>query len=74
MPSTDRQRWARCRPHLAWKRPGLPTGWVKVLDRHPDGDEALPGYVWLDTRQKVLHASEHELEFTEDPEDDSYAR
>ena len=28
---------------------------------------ALPGFVWLDTPAKVLHADERHLEFTEDP-------
>ena len=34
MASTDRQRWARVPPALAWKRPGLPTEWVPVLERN----------------------------------------
>jgi hypothetical protein len=29
--------------------------------------EPLPGYVWLDLPGKVLHAPEHELEFTDEP-------
>jgi hypothetical protein len=29
--SQQPQRWARCPPALAWKRPGLPTEWVRVL-------------------------------------------
>ena len=67
MPSTDRQRWARVPPHLAWKKPGLPTDWVRVFERHPQGIKALPGYVWLDMPGKVRHVGEHELEFREDP-------
>lgn len=31
--------------------------------------DPLPGYVWLVTPVKVLHAPEHELEFTESPPD-----
>ncbi len=54
-------------PALAWKRPGLPTRWVRVLERHPEGDEALPGHVWLDTPGKVLHVGEHEHEFIDHP-------
>jgi hypothetical protein len=63
MESSDPQRWARCPPHLAWKRPGLPTSWVRVLERHPEGAEALPGYVWLDMPGKLRHVPRHELEF-----------
>ena len=29
--------------------------------------DALPGYVWLATPGKVLHADERYLEFTDDP-------
>jgi hypothetical protein len=47
MTSTDPQRWARGLPHLLWKRPGLPRDWVRVLERHPEGVQGLPGYVWL---------------------------
>ena len=63
MASTDRQRWARVPPALAWKRPGLPTDWVRVLERHPDDVAALSGYVWLDTPGKVLHVEASRLEF-----------
>jgi hypothetical protein len=34
---------------------------VRVLDRHPEGTAALPGYVWLDTPGKVLHVDAHLL-------------
>jgi hypothetical protein len=37
MESTHRQRWARVPPHLAWKRPGLPTEWTRVLERNLEG-------------------------------------
>jgi hypothetical protein len=67
MASTDRQRWARVPPHLAWKCPGLPTEWVRVLERHPDGIANLQGYVWLDMPGKVRSIGEHELEFTDKP-------
>jgi hypothetical protein len=60
-------RWARVQPLLAWKRPGLPKEWVRVLELHPDGVRAEPGYVWLDTPAKVLHVVERDLEFTEKP-------
>ena len=45
------QRWARVPPHLAWKRPGLPTEWTRVLERNEEAmnPEPLPGYLWLDT-------------------------
>jgi hypothetical protein len=62
-----------CRPGLAWKRPGPPTAWVPVLERHPEplglaghGD-TLPGHVWLDAPGKVLHVSASQLEFREEP-------
>jgi hypothetical protein len=44
MSSTDRQRWARVPPHLAWKHPGLPTEWTRVLERNPEAmnPEPLP--------------------------------
>jgi hypothetical protein len=72
-PSTKPQRWARVPPGKAWKRPGLPREWVRVLERHPEpmglvGDGyPLPGYVWLDTPAKPLHVAEHLLEFREEP-------
>jgi hypothetical protein len=34
-----------------------------VLERHTEGVEALPGYVWLDLPGKVRHVQERELEF-----------
>ena len=67
MASTDRQRWARVRRALAWKHPGLPTTWTRVLDSHPEGAVAEPGYVWLETPGKVLYAAERQLEFTRIP-------
>jgi hypothetical protein len=67
MGSTDPQRWARVPPRKAWKHPGLPVDWVRVLDRHPEGVEALPGYVWLDMPGKVRHVREIDLEFTVEP-------
>jgi hypothetical protein len=65
MTSNERQRWARVPPHLAWKRPGLPTAWTRVLERNLEAmkPEPLPGYVWLDTPGKVLHVSAVALEF-----------
>lgn len=63
MASTPPQRSARCPPHLAWKRPDLPKDWVRVLEPHPEGVEALPGHVWLDMPGKVRHVREVELEF-----------
>lgn len=50
MPSKDPQRWARVRPAIAWKRPGLPTRWTRVLERNAEAmrPEPLPGYVWLE--------------------------
>jgi hypothetical protein len=67
MPSTQRQRWTGVPPGVAWKRPGLPSEWVHVLERHPDAVEALPGYCWLDVRGRPLHVGEHELEFRNFP-------
>jgi hypothetical protein len=45
MAGTDTQRWARGLPHLLWKRPGLPRDWVRVLERHPEGVQSLPGHL-----------------------------
>jgi hypothetical protein len=45
MESTNPQRWARVPPGLAWKRPGLPKEWVRVLERHPEGVTTLPDWV-----------------------------
>ena len=69
MASTDRQRCARVPPALAWKHPGLPTNWTRVLERNLEAmnPEPLPNYVWLDTPGKVLHTDERHLEFTDDP-------
>ena len=70
MASTDRQRWARVRPELAWKRPELPTKWTRVLEQNPEATypDPLPGYVWLELPGKVLHTDERYLEFTDDPQ------
>ena len=70
MASTDRQRWARVRAELAWKRPGLPVHWMRVLERNPEvlNPDPLPGYVWLATPGKVLHMEERYLEFQEHPD------
>jgi hypothetical protein len=65
MASNKPQRWARVRPALAWKRPGLPKDWVRVLERHPEGFPTEPGYVWLDMPGKVRSVGVHELEFRE---------
>ena len=67
MASTDRQRWARVPPAIAWKRPGLPTEWTRVLERNPQAmsPDPRPGYVWLETPGKVLHAPAAALEFRE---------
>jgi hypothetical protein len=65
--TTDRQHWARVPPALAWKRPAFPTEWTRVLERHPEGVEKLPGYVWLDTPGKLTHVWAAALEFRNDP-------
>jgi hypothetical protein len=64
----DVGRWARGKPALLWKRPGLPRDWVRVLERHPEAVQGLPGYVWLDMPGKVRSVGEHELEFTHERE------
>jgi hypothetical protein len=66
-PSTKPQRWARVPPGLAWKHPGLPRDWVRVLEHHPEGIATLPDWVWLETPAKVRAAAEHLLEFRDDP-------
>ena len=63
MGSTDAKRWARGKPALLWRRPGLPRDWVRVLERHPEPmglagqGWSLPGYVWLDMPGKVRSVS-----------------
>ena len=68
MASTDRQRCARVSPAIAWKRPGLPTQWTRVLERNPEAmnPDPLPGYVWLDTR-KVLRVQAAGPAFRSEP-------
>jgi hypothetical protein len=56
----------RCPPGLAWKRLGFPTDWVRVLEGHPEGAVALPGYVWLDMG-KVCAFPSAALELTDQP-------
>jgi hypothetical protein len=53
MAATDRQRWARVPPHLAWKHPGMPTEWTRVIEEMPaDMLYPLPaGYVLLEARK-----------------------
>jgi hypothetical protein len=70
MASTDRQRWTRVRPHLAWKHPGLPTTWTRVLERNPE----QPGYVWIATPGTRCTADERHLEFTHEPPKDPTAQ
>lgn len=43
MQSTDHQRWARVPLALAWKRPGLPVAWTRMLERHPDRRRGTAG-------------------------------
>ena len=52
-------------PHLAWKHPGMPTEWTRVLERNEEAmrPEPLPGYVWLDTSGKRTHVWAAHLEF-----------
>jgi hypothetical protein len=54
---------ANGKPALLWKRPGLPRDWVRVLERHPEGVNGLPGYVWLDMPGKVRSVNPSLLEF-----------
>jgi hypothetical protein len=69
MASTDRQRWARVPPALAWRHLGLPTTWTRVLERNPEAMSPEPqaGCVWLDTFGKVLHVEAARLEFRNEP-------
>jgi hypothetical protein len=66
--STEPQRWARVPPALAWKRPGLPTRWVRVVQGDRDGKPPLAGYVFVDMGGgKIMRVWERHLEFREDP-------
>jgi hypothetical protein len=38
-----------------------------VLEHHPEGVAALPGYVWLDMPGKPRHVQARELEFIDQP-------
>jgi hypothetical protein len=60
-PSTERQRWARVSPGLAWKRPGLPTDWVPVLDRYRGASRRCRGTSGLDMPGKPRHVAAREL-------------
>jgi hypothetical protein len=62
------QLWARVPPALAWKRPGLPAEWTRILDRNEEAmsPEPLPGYVWLETHGKRTHVWAAHLEFRGD--------
>jgi hypothetical protein len=69
--STKPQLWARVPPGRAWKHPGLPRDWARVLERHPEplglagNGYPLPGWCWLETPRKVLSVAEHLLKFRE---------
>jgi hypothetical protein len=66
MASTNPQRWARVPPHLAWKHPGLPTEWTRVIEEMPADmiNPLPPGYVLLDARKdRALRAWAAHLEF-----------
>jgi hypothetical protein len=68
MSSTKAPRWARCPPGLAWKRPGLPTEWIPVLERNEEAmePEPRPGYVWVEVHGCRLHVWADHLEFQVD--------
>jgi hypothetical protein len=62
----------RVQPVLAWKQPGLPREWTRVLERNEAAirPEPLPGYVWLEVaspQNKRFHAWAEHLEFRNDP-------
>ena len=40
--TADRPRWARVPPALAWRHPGLPTTWTRVLERNPEAMKPEP--------------------------------
>jgi hypothetical protein len=61
--STVGPRAARSRLEAA----RLPTAWVRVLERHPEGLATLDGWVWLDVPGKLRHVPVHDLEFTAEP-------
>ena len=67
MRSTDHQRWARVRAELAWKHPGIPKQWTRILPEHPEGVKALPDHVWLDIPGKVRTFPANWLEITDAP-------
>jgi hypothetical protein len=72
MAPPDPRSWARVPPHLAWRRPGLPTVWVPVIDRNDEAmyPDAKPGYVWLQVGDRRLHVWVEHLEFRNTPPKD----
>lgn len=63
-------REARCPPAVAWKHPGIPAAWTRVIepaDYPPEMLHPLPeGYVLLDARKdRPLRAWATDLEFRE---------
>jgi hypothetical protein len=38
---------------------------VRVLKRHPEGVEALPGHVWWEMPGKARHVAEADLELSD---------
>jgi endonuclease/exonuclease/phosphatase family metal-dependent hydrolase len=54
-------------PALAWKRPGLPIRWVRVVQLDCDGKPSLAGYVLVDMGGgKIMRVWETHLEFREE--------
>lgn len=63
-PSTEPQRWARVRPGLAHKLPGIPRDWVRVLPTPPGYTR---GYTLLDARpDRPLREWTDHLEFRDE--------
>lgn len=56
--------WARVPPLLAWKHPGLPKGWVPVLNAPPENPtrRPLPGWVFLFDDGKIREIDRRFLE------------
>ena len=44
---------------------GAADGLVRVLERHPEDLEALPGYVWLEIPRKARNVQAREFELRE---------
>lgn len=50
--------WARVKPSLGWRRPGLPKDWCPILECDPEEPKRppMPGwfYIWVENRVREV--------------------